>query len=90
MLHQDLAGLTPNPHPAGADAFITETDGASCGNSLYGLAGQQQNANAVPAGSTVTLQGLVYAVPTPIAGAMTFSSVYNSFTTVASIPLPSS
>jgi hypothetical protein len=52
--------------------------------SLYEVAGRQQNANAVPAGRSVTLQGLVYAVPTPITGTMTISSVYNS----ATFPLP--
>ena len=90
MLHQDLAGLPPNPHPAGASAAIFETDGGNCGGSLYSVAGFEQNANAVPAGSTVTLQGVIYAVPTPITGAMTFSSLYNSATTIASIPLPRS
>ena len=90
MLNQDLAGLAPNPHPAGASSAIFETDGGNCGGSLYTVAGFEQNANAVPAGSTVTLQGVVFAVPTPITGAMTFSSVYSSAVPVASIPLPGS
>ena len=88
MLNQALTGLTPKPNLAGADAFIVMTDGGNCGGSLYSLAGRQQNGNAVPAGSTITLQGLLYAVRTPIAGAMTFTSIYDSSTTVATIPLP--
>ena len=88
MLSQALTGLTANPHPAGASSAIILSDGGNCGDDLYGLAGRQQNANAVPAGSTVTLQGVVYAVPTPVAGAMTFTSLFDSSTAVATVSLP--
>lgn len=87
-LKQDLAGTAPNPHPAGASASVSETDGTSCGSSLYEIQGQEQSSGAIAAGGSLAVQGIAYAVPTPVRGAMTFTSVFNSATPVASVPLP--